>query len=80
MAHAWMLGMLELWLVPPKRTDGLKMLVNEGNKVFRKFNKLHIFLFSPGMQLFVLQLMTAEETNYNMSALVSGLAWKDDQI
>ena len=72
--------MLELWLVPPKHTHGLKMLVNGGNKAFRKFNKLHIPLFSPGMQLFVLQPMTAEETNYQMSALVSGLVWKDDQI
>ena len=66
--------------MPPKHTDGLKMLVNGGNKAFRQFNKLQIFLFSPGMQLFVLQPMNGEETNYNMSALVSGLAWKDDQM
>lgn len=44
----------ELWLVPPKHTDGLEMLVDGGNKAFRKFNKLHISLFSPSMQLFVL--------------------------
>jgi len=30
--------MLELWLEPPKHTHGLKMLVNGGNKAFRKFN------------------------------------------
>jgi hypothetical protein len=72
--------MLELWLVPPKHTGGLKTLANGGNKAFRKFNKLHISLFSPGMQIFVLQPMTAEETNYKMSALVSGPVRKDDQI
>lgn len=66
--------------MPPKHTDGLKTLVNGGNKAFRKFNKLHISLFSPGMQLFVLQPMTAAERNYKMSALVSGLVWKDDEI
>jgi hypothetical protein len=72
--------MLELWFVPPKHTDGLKVLVNRGNRVFRKFNKLLISLFSPGMELFVLQPMTAVERNCKTSAQVSGLVWKDDQI
>ena len=72
--------MLELWLVPPKYMDGLKTLVNGGNTAFRKFNLLHTSLFSPSMQLFVLLPMTTEETNYKMSALVSGLVWKDDYI
>jgi hypothetical protein len=58
----------------------MKTLVNGGNKAFRKFNKLHISSVSPGMQLLVLEPMTAEETNYKVSALVSGLVWQDDQI
>jgi hypothetical protein len=35
--------MLELWLVPPKHTGGLKKLVNGGNKAVQQTSQLFIF-------------------------------------
>ena len=61
--------MLELWLVPPKHTDGLNTLVNGGNKALG-----NLFIFS-----WYAIICTAAERNCKMSALVSGLVWQDYQ-